>query len=297
MLLFGQYLKQCREQIPLSQRQLVNRLNDYDDIFQSLDNTTLSRWERSINLPSLIKQTRLTAFIAEQYQRLFPFIAEQPYHEIAKLLHSQFFCCSNHQSQLVVKCPIDQIDHRDFIIHPINSSAHQTAAINHNLHIYSQIHRRQLSLQQHQQLSQLAANTFLVCDYYDQYLGHLFLLKLTQQSYQQIINFERPESSLNKADIAPAEEPGYYYIFGLFSLGIAVASLLICHLYALLIKNQFSIKGIGWLTHGHEQRDWAVQMGMQPALKSSTRNQGLVYQADLQTVLCSERLMKLLFKR
>lgn len=297
MLIFGQYLKQCREQIPLSQRQLVNHLNGYDSLFLSLDNTTLSRWERCINLPSLIKQTRLTAFIAEQYHRLYPFIAEQPYDEIAKLLHSQFFHCSNHQQQLVVKCPIDQIDHRDFIIHPIKNSTHKRAAINHNLHIYSQIHTRGLTIEQHQKLLQIPTNLFLVCDYFDQYLGHLFLLKLKEKSYQQIINYERLEESLSADDIATADEPGYYYIYGLFSLGIATASLLICHLYALMIKNQFFIKGIGWLTYGNEQRDWAIQMGMHPTVKPSTKHPGLVYQADLLTLLCSETLMKLLFKQ
>ncbi|EHV5551073.1 helix-turn-helix transcriptional regulator [Vibrio vulnificus] len=57
--MFGEYLKQTREQLGLTQTELVTKLNLADEEFLSLDGVTLSRWERGKTTPSLSKCIRI----------------------------------------------------------------------------------------------------------------------------------------------------------------------------------------------------------------------------------------------
>ncbi|WP_394141855.1 helix-turn-helix domain-containing protein [Vibrio chagasii] len=57
--MFGEYLKELRLSLGVTQRELAIQLNLADEEFQSLDVVTLSRWERGITKPTLSKCLRV----------------------------------------------------------------------------------------------------------------------------------------------------------------------------------------------------------------------------------------------
>ncbi|CAH6844432.1 hypothetical protein VCHA36P166_10073 [Vibrio chagasii] len=57
--MFGDYLKQVRNSLNLTQNELAVRLNLADEEFRSLDVVTLSRWERGKTKPALAKCFRI----------------------------------------------------------------------------------------------------------------------------------------------------------------------------------------------------------------------------------------------
>jgi transcriptional regulator with XRE-family HTH domain len=56
---FAMFLKHLRQSNELSQEQLCLYLRQHSSLFYNLDTITVSRWERSVNIPSLAKQAEI----------------------------------------------------------------------------------------------------------------------------------------------------------------------------------------------------------------------------------------------
>ncbi|MGR5093872.1 hypothetical protein ACPV5O_25470 [Vibrio maritimus] len=65
---FGCYLKNLRKNLSYSQQQTVLILKSYSNLFFSLDNITLSRWENGNTTPSLRKQAYVIAALVGLYE-------------------------------------------------------------------------------------------------------------------------------------------------------------------------------------------------------------------------------------
>ena len=71
-MLFGKYLKLCREKYHLTQEKLVEHCYSFHDDFNGLDIGTLSRWERGITSPSIDKQIKMVEIFQRYDNSVIP---------------------------------------------------------------------------------------------------------------------------------------------------------------------------------------------------------------------------------
>ncbi len=73
--MFGEYLKQLREEIGLTQKELATKLNLASTDFASIDPVTISRWERGTTAPTTVKAIRILRVLTTD---LMPFLITLP---------------------------------------------------------------------------------------------------------------------------------------------------------------------------------------------------------------------------
>ncbi|NOI69854.1 helix-turn-helix domain-containing protein [Vibrio owensii] len=73
--MFGEYLKQLREEIGLTQKELATKLNLASTDFASIDPVTISRWERGTTAPTTVKAIRILRVLTTD---LIPFLITLP---------------------------------------------------------------------------------------------------------------------------------------------------------------------------------------------------------------------------
>ncbi len=73
--MFGDYLKQLRYQLGLTQRELATKLNLANPEFSSVDSVTISRWERNATAPKTVKAIKV---LRELTLDLRPFLLSLP---------------------------------------------------------------------------------------------------------------------------------------------------------------------------------------------------------------------------
>lgn len=81
--MFGDYLKQLRNQLNLTQRELATKLNLANPEFASIDSVTISRWERNTTSPNAVKAIRVLRELALD---LKPFLLSIPSPENGTML-------------------------------------------------------------------------------------------------------------------------------------------------------------------------------------------------------------------
>ena len=70
---FSEYLKSCRERSNLTQEQLVSNFYTHDiEMFESLDSSTLSKWERSIVKPNISRQVSILKYFQKITDTAYP---------------------------------------------------------------------------------------------------------------------------------------------------------------------------------------------------------------------------------
>lgn len=79
--MFGTYLKQTREELALTQTELIAKLHLADEEFLSLDVVTLSRWEREKTKPNLSKCIRVLRCLKTDLTDFYDSIPDPDEHE------------------------------------------------------------------------------------------------------------------------------------------------------------------------------------------------------------------------
>ncbi len=299
MFNFSNYLTMCREQMGFTQSELVEKLVDLQLGFGGLDTTTFSRWERGVSKPSLSKQTAMIHYLSNYFGRIYPFIGNADKFDIEKgFCGIGFTGLIGRHKDLVMKFPTHQMNQSGFIVGKFSDSEHQKSAFDNNLHIYAELYKRQLKTEQLAAFSKNPNNLFLVCDHDGQYFGHLFLLRLKPQVFDELIHFKREDSTLTDADIAAMDEVGSYYFYGMFAMSDQIVALLAVHVYSCLIRHQKQVKEIGMIIASKDGQVMAVNMNMQRQAQQTTEQQiNHSFRASLAEMLINDNVVKMLFNR
>ncbi len=297
MFKFSNYLTKCREQMGFTQSELVEKLIDSQSGFGALDATTLSRWERDVSKPSLSKQTAMIHYLSNYFGRIYPFIGNGDKFDIEKGFRgTDFTGLIGRHKDLVMKFPTRQMRKSAFIVGKFSDSEHQKSAFDNNLHIYAELYKRQLKIEQLAAFAKNPNNLFLVCDHDGQYFGHLFLLRLKPQVFDELIHFKREDSTLTDTDIAAMDEVGSYYFYGMFAMSDQIVALLAVHVYSCLIRHQKQVKEIGMVITSKEGQVMAVNMNMQHQAQQKTEQQiNHSFRASLVEMLINDDVVKMLF--
>ena len=288
-------MKICREKLNLTQENLVSELYNHDDVFQGLDTNTFSRWERGTTKPPISKQTKILEYFFSKFSCYFPFLEMDDLEVVEKK-----FCSTRikkllgKHSKLVMNFPYLHANDSDFIINSASKSTHIEIALHTAINIVNDMYGDD-TFYTKERLKELAfhsSNLFLICEYNQQYLGHLFLVRLKTAVYSKIINLEMNYQDIDIDDIASPQESGSYFSLGMFAMNDKALSLLFIRFYANLIVNQENISQAGTLL----SKDDALNMVTNVNLKRvGSKGSLIAYNGNLKEIFLNEQIIKILF--
>lgn len=296
MFQLNDYLRICRENLDMTQSDLVRDLMKYDQIFSSLDTTTMSRWERGVSKPSLSKQTVLLHFFSERFNRIYPLIEQAERVEIEKSFCALGFSKLLGRHKLVMSFPTQHMDKNAFLVKLIHRSRLRQSALSKNLLIFQEMYGLPLSCQAISKMADNPSNHFSVCEYEGEYYGHFFALKLHPEIFERAMNFEMDFNQLDDQHIASPEQPGSYLFFGFFGMSETVISILWVHFYSCLIKQQAVIQDLGAIITSKEGEMIAKNMNTENHTTVELNHKTYQsYRATIKQMLITDNVVKMLF--
>ena len=251
-LQFDSYLKLCRKQSGLSQKQLVNDLYIHDiDNFKCLDNNTLSKWERNFATPKASRQASIVKYFQERTGVALPCWDGYSVDDVEEML-----CRSGMQDllgkskELVLNFPSTVMSTDDLHIYELRNSEMLDKVININMDLdkYFNYDTTHFKSAQFKEWALHPSSSFFICEYKDEFFGLLFTLRLKQEVFDKIMNFEIQENELTTDDFASFNEMGCNHMISFFAMNEKAASQLFIRYYAHLIANQKVIAEVGYTT-------------------------------------------------
>ena len=300
---FNTYLKSCREHNALTQEELVHSLYNYDiELFEGLDTSTLSKWERGITHPKASKQVSMIKYFQKETGVVLPCWENYSIQETEHLI-----CQAGVQNllgkgkQLILNFPSNIMRLDDLKIYPIRHSDRIDILLDINMDLHQNANHpfAQISLEQFKTWALHPSNLFLACEYKNGFLGLFFSIRLKPEVFQKIINFEMKKSELTIEDFASFDEMGSNYMLSFYALNDKAATMLFIRYYAHLIANQTKIKEIGVITTLDDVKKVVHNMNLEESTSMMTDDQVKLksYTQSLSNVLVSENVIKMLFSK
>ena len=298
---FYKYLKKCREKNELTQDELVSELFNHDEEnFESLDAGTLSRWERDTTKPNVHKKLSMVKYFQKHSPDALPCWDHYSTEEVEDLI-----CTVGVQNvitkkkQLVMNFPSQMMHFDDMKVYLIKDveKAARLFELNMDLHIATTPLYSQLELEQFLSWSQHPSNLFLACEYKEGFVGLFFSLRLKQESFNKLLNFDMRKSEITEEDFASESEVGSDLLLSFYALNEKIASMLFVRHYAYLIAHQKSISEIGVITALDEVKKTVNNMNLS-FYKSKKVDEQYVLEAfreKLGKVLATEYVIKMIF--
>ncbi len=248
---FNEYLKICRAHNNLTQEELVHALYSFDiDNFQGLDTTTLSKWERAITQPRLIKKVNIVKYFQTLNNMPFPCYEEKNEDEIEEELCTigmKNILTESKSKKLILDFPSSSMSLDEFKIYQLKSTELVDKVVKINTYLDKDFNQdlSQLKDEDFKKWALMPANFFLICQYADEVTGLLFTLKLKPNSFDKLCNGKIMEKDLKEKDFAEPNEVGCNYVISFFALNQKAASMLFTRYYAYLISRQKHTKEVG----------------------------------------------------
>jgi len=300
---FNEYLKSCRENNALTQEELVHNLYSYDiEHFEGLDTSTLSKWERSVTKPKMAKQVRIVNYFQEFTGIALPYLPTNNLKEAEALI-----CNIGIQNILgknktyILDLPSGAMNIDEFKVYPLRHSARMNSLLDINMDIHNEMNHifTQVTLAQFQAWALHPSNLFLVCEYKNNFLGLLFVLRLKSETYHKLLNFEMKKSDISEDDFASHEEKGCDFFLSFYALNQKSASILFVRYYAHLIANQNNILEVGGISTIKDAEKIAHNMNLKYLSKKIT-DENIEIRSFTQTlahVLASENVLKMILEK
>ena len=300
---FNEYLKLCRESNALTQEQLVHDLYSYDiESFEGLDTNTLSKWERSVTNPKVSKQVSIIKYFQEQSGMALPcwdsYSIEEAEHFICKAGMQNLI---GKGKQLILNFPSEMMCVDDMKIYPIRNFEGTDALIQIYIDQHKAVNHQytQISIEQVKEWSLHPNNLFLACQYKDWFLGLFFSIRLKQEVFDRLLNFEMKKSDITIDDFASFDEMGCNYMLSFYAINQKVAMMLFIRYYAHLIANQKSISEIGVVTALDEVKKVVSNMNLECRSSKITDDNVEIqaYRQTLPNVIASENVVKMILSK
>jgi transcriptional regulator with XRE-family HTH domain len=300
---FGEYLKRYRKTYHITQEELVQALYNFDDtLFQGLDTTTVSKWERSVTQPKLAKQVRILQYFQQKSGMAFPALQGENVEETEKLICRSGFenLILNRSRELVLNFPEKTMNEKNLRVDHIRHSDRMDAVLEITADIRNSNNPSffHITVDQLREWALHPSNLFLVCNYKEIVTGLLFSLRLKPDTFNHVMQFEKGIQEITIEDIAAFDEPGANYIIAFLALNGKSASMLFLRYYAHLIARQESILSVGVTTALADARKIIENMDLEHI--KTFEEEGIrvdSYEASLQHALASENVVKMILRR
>ena len=298
---FYKYLKQCRENSHITQEELVSELYNHDSVnFENLDTVTLSRWERNTTRPNTLKQLSIIKYFQKNSHEALPCWNHYSTEEVEDLI------CTvginnilGKSKQLVLNFPSEMMRLDDLKVYPIRDieKAHALFELNMDLHNAINHLYSQLTIDQFESWAKHPSNLFLACEYKEGFVGLFFSIRIRQEIFDKLLNFEMKKSEITEQDFALYDEPGSNFLLAFYAINHKVATMLLVRHYAYLIANQKRISEIGVTTALPEVKKTVSNMNMDLYKRKQLEDEIYIeaYRQKLDKVLATEYVVKMIF--
>lgn len=302
---FNEYLKLCRTNNTLTQEELVHILYSFDiGHFRGLDTTTLSKWERGITKPKLAKQVSIIKYFQDLTHMALPCFNGYNEEEIEKNICKagmQNIIADSKSKELILDFPSAMMSIDDFKVYQLKNFEMIDKVIKINTYLDKDFNHNftQLKSEDFKKWALIPGNLFLVCEYGEEIVGLLFVLKLKPDVFAKIINRNMMEKELVDDDFALPEEEGSSYILSFFALNEKAASMLFVRYYAHLITHQIYMDEVGVATMMEDAQKLIENISL-PYHSSCIINNGKelqFFKAPLSSFLATERVIKMILSK
>ena len=298
---FSQYVRSCRENSNLTQKQLSHALYLYDtESFNAINMSTLSKWERGVVQPKISKQVSIVKYFQKLTNRALPCFNNYTVDKAESL-----FCEAGMKNilgkskKLVLDFPSSVIGVDDLMVYNVRNTDNLDRYISINVdldkdftHDYSC-----LDFEKFKNWASNPVNSFYVCEYKEQFFGLLFTLRLKPNIFNKLMKFELDEKELTSDDFALFDEKGSNYMLSFFAMNETAATLLFIRYYAHLVANQNVIEEVGAASMMDDAKKLVENMHLNycDSKKLSDNLTIESYKATLSTFLAHENVLKMLF--
>jgi transcriptional regulator with XRE-family HTH domain len=300
---FGEFIKSCRQIHQLTQEQLVHALYIYDnDLFQGLDTTTLSKWERSITQPNVSKQLKILQYFQSQQENPLPCIERYSEPESEMLLCNMGIqhLIIGKRKDLVLNFPSEMMKIEDLSIEQVRHIDRKEIFLEVAGDMRNSVQPPFTLISKEMMLewSLHPNNLFWVCQYKGFIIGFLFVLRLKPQVQEEILHFNKAFRELTLDDFASFNETGDHIITHFFAWNNKAAIMLIIRYYAHLIANQHNIGSVGAAVYYEEGKEILSNMNLK-VIDSYTEDQREItaYREELSHILLNENVIRILFRK
>ena len=300
-MLFNEYLKNCREKYNLTQEDLVQELYAFSDVFEGLDSSTLSRWERAVTKPQIDKQIQIlklfqtkSNFLLSCFENFDKHLIEE---ELCKIGIKNLLGSSKEH---ILNGPTKYFKLRYASVNHIRSAKNIDKALampySTILNLTDNVY--DLSLESVKTWALHPSNFFIYSQYHEEFAGILFSLRLKPSVFQKLINFEIKLNAITVDDFASFEEMGCNVPIVFFAHNDKISSLLTVRYYAHLIANQDVIQEVGAIPLLGGAKKIVQNMNLK-FYKNKKVKQGTLeaYSAPLSDVLINESVLKIIFRK
>ena len=298
---FSTYLKQCREKQDFTQEQLVQELYNFNDTFEALDVSTLSRWERGTTKPSIEKMLQTVEMFAKLNNIILPCFDDiddnSMEDELCKIGIKNLI---GNSKEHILNFPSLSFTADDIKIKHLRSVEDIDSALSMPHEVMKGLAGTE-SFFGKELLKSWAlhpSNLFLLSEHHSQFYGLFFVLRLKPSSFEKMINFEVNPKDFTDDDFASFEEMGCPFPIGFFAYNEKSSRMLFLRFYAHLIANQKVISSIGSTPLLPSAKKLAMKMNMIAHKERETpRGKMTSYQASLSDVLINEAVLKMIFQK
>jgi len=211
----------------------------------------LSKWERNFAEPKISRKISIIKYFQERTGTALPYWDEYSVEKIEKMLcKTGMNCLLGKCKDLVLNFPSPALGTDNLHIYQIRDSKmlEQVLKINMDLERHFNHDIPHLQSEQLKEWAQHPSNSFFICEYYDEFFGLFFCLKLKPEAFEKIMKLEIFESDLTEDDFASPHEIGCSHMISFFAMNEKIASALFIKYYAHLIHNQKMIAEVGFAT-------------------------------------------------
>jgi len=300
-LLFGKYIKHCRDKYHLTQEELVNKCYNFDLEFIGLDIGTLSRWERGITSPNVDKQIKIVKLLQSYENCVFPYFNS---YDISELEHE--FSKTGVQNLIgnsknhILNFPHSNIIEENIKIINVYDSQNAEALLKMPNDILFSLtnNHYQLNLDILREWATNKGNLFLVSQYENNFFGMLLVLRIKPEVFEEVLSFERELKTLKDEDFSKDSQVGCSLPIAFFAYNNTIASFLYLRYYANLIANQNYILEVGSTTVIDGTVKLVEKIHLKKYKSSSKKSEELTsYKANLEDVLLRDDVFKMIFKK
>ncbi len=300
---FSEYLKSCRERSNLTQEQLVSNFYTHDiEMFESLDSSTLSKWERSIVKPNISRQVSILKYFQKITDTALPcwdnYTADETEEMICKVGMKNLL---GNSKEIVLNFPSSTMESDDLKVYQLRNSENLEQIIDINIKLDKDFNHNttQFNSKQFKEWALHPSSSFYICEYKEQFFGLMFILRLKPEVFERIMDLEIEEKDLTVDDFASYKEMGCNHMISFFAMSDKAATMLFIRYYAHLIANQKFITEVGVSTMMEDAKKLISSMNLHYHGSKSV-GEGLelqTYRETLPNFLASEKVVKMILSK
>ncbi len=300
-MLFGKYLKLCREKYHLTQEELVHKCYNYNEDFHGLDVGTLSRWERGITNPSVDKQIKITKLLQGYEECIFPYFSTYDIYELeAELCSVGVQNLIGNSKEHILNFPHSNIIEENIKIINVEDSEDKDLLLKMPNNILSSLINNyyELDVDTLKRWASHKWNLFLVSEYENNFFGMMLVIRLKPDVFEEVLSFKRELKTLKDEDFCKGSEIGCSFPLTFFAYNQTIASLLYLRYYANLIANQEYILEVGSTPIIEGAIKLVEKINLKKYKSITTKKEKLTsYRANLEDVLLRDEVFKMIFKK